>query len=97
MLLHLGKSGCIRAKVVVFGQKCLSSCKCCIWAKWFYSGKSACIREKGVVLEQCGCFREKVVVFGQGSLIRAKWFNSGKSCCIQANVDVFGKAVVLGQ
>ena len=29
----IGQSGCIRAKVVVFGQK------------WLYSGKSGCIRQ----------------------------------------------------
>ena len=32
--LYLGKSDCIRAKVVVFGQK------------WLYSGKDSCIRAK---------------------------------------------------
>ena len=36
-MVVLGKSGCIRAKVVVFGQK------------WLYSGKSGCIRAKVVV------------------------------------------------
>ena len=35
--LSLDKSGCIRAKVDVFGQK------------WMYSGKSGCIQTKMVV------------------------------------------------
>ena len=35
--LYLDKSGCIRAKVNVFGQK------------WMYSGKSGCIQTKMVV------------------------------------------------
>ena len=33
------KSGCIRAKLVVFGQKWFYS------AKWLYSGKSVCVRQ----------------------------------------------------
>ena len=43
---YAGKRDCIRAKVVVFGQKWLCS------AKWLYSGKSGCIREKVVVIGQ---------------------------------------------
>ena len=61
--------------------------------KWFYSGKSGCIREKVVVFGQSGCIRArsgciraKVVVFGQSGCIQAKvvvfvqkWFFSGSS------------------
>ena len=36
-LLNSGKSGCVRAKVFVFGQK------------WLYSGKRGCIRAKVIV------------------------------------------------
>ena len=52
--LYLGKSGCIRAKVVLFGQKC-----CCIRIKWLYSVKSCCILEKAVVFGQGGCIGTK--------------------------------------
>ena len=53
MWLNSGKvvvfwqSGCIRAKVVIFGQK------------WLYSGKSGCIRAKVVVVGQSGCIRSR--------------------------------------
>ena len=47
--LYLGKSGCIRAKVLVFVQSG------CIRAKWLYSDKSGCIREKKVVFVQSDC------------------------------------------
>ena len=43
--LYSGKSGCIRAKVVLFGQK------------WLYSGKIGCIRAKVVIFGQIGCIR----------------------------------------
>ena len=49
--LHLGKSGCIRIKVVVFGQK------------WLYSGKVV-VNGKVVVLVQKLLYSGKVVVFG---------------------------------
>ena len=52
MRLFSGKSGNIRAKVVVFGQKCL------------FSGKSVCIRTKTVVFGQSCCIRANMVVFG---------------------------------
>ena len=52
-MLYSGKSGCIRAKVVVVGQSG------CIWAELEYSGKPDCIRAKVVV------FSGKVIVIGQ--------------------------------
>ena len=58
-MLVFGQNGCIRTKVVVFGQNSLRS------------GKSGCIRAKVVVFRQSGCIREewfysvKAVVFGQ--------------------------------
>ena len=74
--MFLWQGCCIRAKVVLIGEK------------WLYSGKSGCIRvkwlysDKVVVFKQSGCSREKALVFGQSSSIRAKWLYSGK-------VDVF--------
>ena len=58
-MVVFGQSGCIRAKLVVFGLK------------WLYSGKSGCISAKVAVFGQSGCIREKglclgkVVVLGQ--------------------------------
>ena len=59
-MVVFGQGGSIWAKVVLFGQK------------WFYSGKSGCIRAKVVVFGQSGCTRAKVVVYEQ------KWLYSGK-------------------
>ena len=44
------KSGCIRVKKVVIGQK------------WLCSSKGCCIRAKEFVFPQSGCYRAKVVV-----------------------------------
>ena len=52
--------------------------------KWLYSGK--------VVV-----FGQKCLYSGKSGCILAKLLYSDKSGCIQAKVDVFGKAVVLGQ
>ena len=51
-MVVLGQSGCIRAKVVVFGQK------------WLYLDK-AVVSCKVVVFGQDGYICAKVVVFGQ--------------------------------
>ena len=42
-MVVFGQSGCIRAKVVILGQK------------WFSSGKSGCIREKRLCSSKSGC------------------------------------------
>ena len=44
--LYLGKSGSIRAKVVVFGKVVV------IRHKWLFFGQSGCNRAKNVVFEQ---------------------------------------------
>ena len=69
--LFWGKSGCIRANVVVLGQIWLYSGKsCCIHEKWLYSGKfvvfgqSGCNRAKWLYLGKSDFYRAKVVVFG---------------------------------
>ena len=51
-MVVLGQKGCIRAKLVVFGQN------------WLYSGKTGCIRAKVVALGQKRLYSGKVVVFG---------------------------------
>ena len=64
--LYSGKSGFIRAQVVLFRQKCLYLGKVVVFGqKWLYSDKSGCIRTRWLYLK-------KVVVFGK------KWFYSGK-------------------
>ena len=65
----MGKSGCIRANLVVFRQRS------CIRANWSYSGKV-------VVLGHCGCIRAKVVVFGQKWLSLDKVVVLGRRGCI---------------
>ena len=79
-------SGCIRAEVVVFGQKCLYSVKVAVFQqKWFCLDKSSCIRtkllcsgrtelvgESGCIRAKGGCIRAKVVVFGQKRLYSGK-------------------------
>ena len=68
MWLCLGKSGCIRAKVVVFVQSG------CLRSKWLLRGKvvvfghSGCIQARWLYLGKSGCVRAKVVVFGEKSL-----------------------------
>ena len=58
-LRYLVKSGCIRAKVAVFGHK------------WLYSGKRGCIRESGCMRAKVVEFgqkwlkSDKVVVLGK--------------------------------
>ena len=62
--MYSGKSGCIKAKVVVFGQVVV------LWRNWLYSGnvvvfgQSTCNRTKCVFSNKNGCIREKVIVFG---------------------------------
>ena len=64
--LSSGKSGCIRAKLVVFVQKLLfSRKKDCMRTKLLYSGKSGCIGAKVVALGQKWLYSGKVVVIGQ--------------------------------
>ena len=65
--------------MVLFGQK------------WFYLGKSGCIRAKVVVFRNSGCFRAKwlkpdknVLYSGKVVVIGEKWLYSGKSDCIGA-------------
>ena len=61
--MHLGKSGCIRAKwlylgkMVVFGQGSCIGQNGCIGEKWLHLGKV-------VVFGQSGCIPRRVVVFG---------------------------------
>ena len=62
----MGKNGCIRAKVVVFGQMWLYSVK-----RW-YLGKSGCNRAKVVVFGQNWLCSSKFIVFGQSGCVRAK-------------------------
>ena len=52
--------------MVVFGKK------------WFYSGKSGCIRVKVDVVGQRGSNQAKVVVFGKSRCIWAKVFLLGQ-------------------
>ena len=80
----MGKSSCIRAKVVEVGQRAY------IRAKVVVFGQSGCNRVTLVVLGQSGCIREsccfgahlvvfvKVVFSGKSGYIPVKWMYSGK-------------------
>ena len=79
-MVVLRQSGCVRAKVVefgqtvVFGQKWLYSCKSgCIRADLLNYCISGCFRAKDAIFVQSCCIRAKVVLFGQSGYIRAKW------------------------
>ena len=54
-----GKSGCIRAKVVVFKQIGY------IREKWVYSGKVVVFGQKWLYSDKSACIRKKVVVFAE--------------------------------
>ena len=69
-MLYSGKSGSIRAVVVVFDKNVVFGENGCIRAKMVVFGQSGCVLEKVIVFLQSGCFRLTVVVFGQ------KWLYS---------------------
>ena len=67
-MVVFGKSGCIRGKVIIIGQK------------WLYSGKNGSILAKKVVFGQGGCILAKWLYLGKSGFcscksdcIRAKW------------------------
>ena len=98
-----GQSGCIRTKVVLFGQSGF------IVVRWLYSGKmvvfgqslhcktviqKCCIRAKKLLYSgKSGCTRAKVVVvLCKCGCIRAKVLVVfGQSGCIRGKVVVFGQ------
>ena len=65
IMVKTGKNGCIRAKLVVLGQRLLYSGKnVCNQSKWLYSSKSSCIRARWLYSGKSGCIWAKVVEFG---------------------------------
>ena len=79
-LLYSGKSGCIRAKKVLFGPGfCILAEVVVFGQNWLYSSNSGCIKAKVIVFGQKWLYSGKVVIFGQSDCIRAKWLISGKS------------------
>ena len=64
--LYSKKSGCIRAKVFVFGQSCL------IRINWLYSVKIVVFRQKWFYSGNKVVFGKKMVLFGQSGIIQAK-------------------------
>ena len=92
-----GQNGCIWAKVVVFGEKLLYSCKSdCIRAKWLYLEKKWLYSVNMVVFGQIGCIWAGVVVFGQSGSFRAKWLYSDNVVVIEQSGCIRGKVVILG-
>ena len=96
--LYFGKSGFIRANMVVFGQIWLYLGKYgWIWAKVVVFGQNLYSGKLVVFGEKC-CIREKVLVFGQGGCVLEGWLSLGKSGFYRAKVVVFQiKVVVFGQ
>ena len=77
--LYSDKSGCIRVKVVEFGQSgCIRAKVVLIRQKWLHSGKSDCSRAKwffyGQKLYLCksGCIPSKAALFVESGCIWAK-------------------------
>ena len=71
-MVVVGQSGCIRANVVVFGQKWLYSAKDvvfgqigCIRAETYFSGSVVVYGQKWLNSQKSVFFRAKVVVLGQ--------------------------------
>ena len=71
-LFYSGRSGSIRAKLMLFGQRCCNRAKVVLFGKkWFYSGKSGFIWAKLLYSGKSGCSRarmsysDRLVVFGQ--------------------------------
>ena len=65
------QSSCIRAKLVVIGQREFIGEKVVLFRQQcFYSGKSCCIRANVVVFGQTSFFWVKVAVFEQSVFIR---------------------------
>ena len=58
--LYSGQSGCIRAKVVVSGQKWMYLAN-----KWLHSGKAVVFVKKWLYSGKSDSIRAKVVVFGK--------------------------------
>ena len=59
------QSGCIRAKVVVFGKKLLYSGKSgCVHAKWLYLGKVVVFGQRLFYLGKSACIVAKLFVIG---------------------------------
>ena len=78
-LLYSGKSGCIRAKLVVFGEKVVVLQLKWLyfaktgsnWARLLYSGKVVVFGQKWLYLDKSGCIWAKVA--RKCCLIRAGW------------------------
>ena len=60
--LYLAKTGCIRAKVVVF------------WQKWLFSGKIVVIGENWLYSMKVVIIGKKLLYSGKNGCIRDKWF-----------------------
>ena len=69
----------------------------CVRSKWFYYGKSGCIRLKLVAFWQKLLYFGKVVVFRQSCCNRKKVLYSSKVVVSEARVVVFGQSVCIRQ
>ena len=93
------ESSCIRAKLVVIGQREFIGEKVVLFRQQcFYSGKRCCIRANVVVFGQTSFFGVKVVVFGQKWLYFCKVVVFGQKFLYSGKVVVFGQSCcILGK
>ena len=80
-LLYSIESGCIPAKVVVYGET------------WLYLGKRVCIEQSGYIWAKVVIFGQELLYSGEVVAFGQKLFYSGKSGCIRAKLVVFVKVV----
>ena len=89
--MYSGKSGCVRAEMVVIEESD------CIRVKLVVFGQSGCIRKiwlysgKVVVFEKSRCIRSKVLVFKQKLLYWECFVELKKKCLSSGKVVLFGQ------
>ena len=79
----MGKNGCVRTKMAVFGKK------------WFYSGKVVVFGQGGCIWVKMVAFGQKLLYSGKSGFIRANWLYSVKSGGNLAKAVVFAQGVCI--
>ena len=79
------QSGCIRAKVVIFGLSCCIGQIGCVLAKLVLFGHIAYRWSKVVVSERIGGIREEWFYLGKSSWIRSNLYYLAKIGCTRVN------------
>ena len=87
--LYSGKGGCIRAKEILFGQRCSIRVKCCIrakvvvfgqigcnWAIWLYSDRVVFFAKKLLYLSKMVIFGQKLLFSDKSACFETKWLEA---------------------